>query len=96
MYTVFHSYKDDELIRYALSNIDHPAVIEICSRISTIEVELDEVSEMTSNAEDLEQAENTISDKDDEIYQLEEEISVLEDEVSVLKTKLQAIEDALA
>ena len=74
IHTVFHNYKDDELIRYALSAIHHPAVIEICQRVSLLDFELSDHDQFSDLREELATANNTIDDLQDEICNLEEEI----------------------
>ncbi len=72
IHTVFHNYKDDELIRYALSAIHHPAVIEICQRVSLLDFELSQFSDLE---EELAQANTTIDALNEKISNLEEEVS---------------------
>lgn len=75
IHTVFHNYKDDELIRYALSAIHHPAVIEICQRVSLLDFELSEHDQVSDLKEELAQANSQIDC-------LEEKIEILKEEVS--------------
>ena len=96
MYTVFHSYKDDELIRYALSAIDHPAVQEICSRLNNVSVELDEINDLEEVQKELETAEDSISDLQNEIDDLKSEIRDLNCEVESLTEQVTELEAELA
>ena len=89
MYTVFHSYKDDELIRYALSSIQHPAVQEICFRLSNLDIELAEIDELVSLKKDLDDAEKTIEE-------LREEVEDLNNEISDLNAELEKREESHA
>lgn len=75
IHTVFHNYKDDELIRYALSAIHHPAVIEICQRVSLLDFELSEHDQVSDLKEELAQANTTIDALNEKISNLEEEVS---------------------
>lgn len=75
IHTVFHNYKDDELIRYALSAIHHPAVIEICQRVSLLDFELSEHDQVSDLKEELAQANSQIDCLEEKIEILKEDIS---------------------
>ena len=77
IHTVFHNYKDDELVRYALSAIHHPAVQEICLRVSNMSTEIDEIADLVSVEKELEEANTLITELRDEIENLHEEIDSL-------------------
>lgn len=96
MYTVFHSYKDDELIRYALSTIHHPAVQEICFRLSNVSTELDEIDDLNEVQKELEESERRIADLENDVAGLEEEISNLEYEIERLTQELKEAHNELA
>ena len=95
MYTVFHSYKDDELVRYALNAIDHPAVQEICSRLNNMSVELDKIGDLDDMESDLQDAENRIHDLENENTDLKEQVRDLECEVESLTEELKEIDHAV-
>lgn len=77
IHTVFHNYKDDELVRYALSDIHHPAVQEICLRLSYMSTEIDEIADLVSVEKELEEANTLITELRDEIENLHDEIDSL-------------------
>ena len=74
IHTVFHNYKDDELVRYALSAIQHPAVQEICLRLSYMSTEIDEIVDLVSVEKELEEANTLITELRDEVDSLNREL----------------------
>ena len=86
IHTVFHNYKDDELIRYALSAIHHPAVIEICQRVSLLDFELSEHDQVSDLKEELAQANSQIDC-------LEEKIEILKEEIDRYITHIKELEE---
>ena len=88
IHTVFHNYKDDELIRYALSAIYHPAVVEICQRLSLVDFELSEHDQFSDLEEKLAEAKSNITC-------LEEEIGILKEDISSHLNYIESLEAEL-
>ena len=88
MYTVFHSYKDDELVRYALNAIDHPAVQEICSRLNNVTIELNEIDDINELQEELDTANERINELETEVARKDGEIEDLQCQVCSLEQEL--------
>ncbi len=72
IHTIYHNYSDEELLRYALDTIQHPAVVEVCQRLRTVDFEL---GEQAGLEEELDQAKSTIDDLNTQISDLEDEIA---------------------
>ena len=88
-YTVFHAYKDSELIEYALSAIQHPAVIEICSRLNTLSVEISDVDGIDDLQSELDDVNKQNDDLHGEIGYLNQQINDLECQVCSLEQELE-------
>ena len=88
-YTVFHAYKDSELIEYALSSIQHPAVIEICSRLNTLSTEISAIDDIDALQAEADDVNKQNDDLHSEIEELTERINDLECQVCSLEQELE-------
>ena len=95
MYTVFHAYKDKELVEYALSAIHHPAVIEICSRLNNVTIELNEIDDINELQEELDTANERINELETEVARKDDEIEDLECQVCSLEQELEDAQSQL-
>lgn len=85
IHTIYHNYSDDELLRYALDTIQHPAVVEICQRLRLVDFELGDEDTVQYLQVKLDRANSQIDC-------LEEEIEILKEDISNHRNYIESLE----